>query len=133
MKLDDVLKVAAKASQAQDHSILFLDGAVEADHSAEYLRVYPDPGHRRSYLLVKKADVCGELHVWSAEEIRHAGFIGAKVFRIPLRVGIELQTVSVAVHKFGEASAARHGDDDCVPGEGPVQQVCDKKPHLPCC
>src|SRR5260370_22081866 len=106
MRLDAVLRAVPKVSEAQDHAVLYLHGAVEADHDAAYFRLYRDPENRRSYLLVKKADVAGDLNEWTAEEARQAGLVGAKVYRVPLKFGAELQKVSVAIHnlEIGRAS-----------------------------
>ena len=102
MKLEDVLKAAPAGLRAQDHLLFFLDGSVEPDHDPAYFRLYRNPQNRRSYLLVKKADVVGDLYEWTAEEMKQAGFVCAKVYRVPLMFGTELQNLSVTIHGLGE-------------------------------
>ena len=105
MKLEDALNGGPRLLTAQDHLLLFLDGSVETDGDPAYFRLYRNPQNRRSYLLVKKADVVGDLCEWTAEEVRQAGFVCAKVYRVPLMFGTELQNVSIAIHKLGETIA----------------------------
>jgi hypothetical protein len=85
--------------------LLFLDGSLEPDQDAAYFRLYRQPQDRRSYLLIKKADVAGDLYEWTVEEMTQAGFVGAKVYRVPLKFGTELQNVSVTIARLGETIA----------------------------
>jgi hypothetical protein len=107
MKLDDVLKAAAKVSQAQDHAVVYLQGAIESDHDPAYFRLYGNPNHRCSYMLVKKADVASDLYEWTNEEANQAGFVGTKVYRVPLQFGTEVQVVSIAIIRVEPTSAAK--------------------------
>jgi hypothetical protein len=107
MKLDDVLNAGAEVSQAQNHAVFYFHGAIESDHNPAYFRLYSNPHHRRSYMLVKKTDVAGDLYEWTSEETSQAGFIGTKVYRVPLQFGTEVQVVSVAIVRVGPTSAAK--------------------------
>lgn len=107
MKLDDVLTKASKVSQAHDHTVVYLRGAVETDHDPAYFRLYRKPQNRRSYLLVKKEDLAGDLHQWSLEETIHAGFVGTTIYNVPVRIGSQVQGVSVTLHKIGELAAGK--------------------------
>ncbi len=107
MKLDDVLKAAAKVSQPQDHALVYLHGAVESDHDPAYFRLYRIPHDRRSYMLVKKADVAGDLYEWTSEEAHQAGFVGTKVYRVPLQFGTEVQIVAVAIIRVEPTNSAK--------------------------
>lgn len=136
MKIDDVLKAGAKTSEAQDHAVTYLHGAIEPDHAPAYFRLYSNPHHRRSYLLVKKTDVAGDVYEWTGEEARQAGFVGTKVYRVPLQFGTEVQAVSIAIVRVGPTSETktaaksaivRPADAGCQPGLvcGCADRECD--------
>jgi len=118
MKIDDILKGCGNVPQAQDHLVTYLNGGIESDHDQVYFRIYRDPRNRRSYVLLRKADVAGDIYEWTADEIREAGYVGAKVFRVPIRFGTEIQGVSIKVHKVGnpigqKARGCEDGDVCC--------------------
>jgi hypothetical protein len=129
MKLDEILSAkTAQVAPVQDHAIIFLNGAIEPDPEREYFRIYSDPNNRRAYCLVRKADVTLDVHEWTSEELSRAGFVGTKVYRVPLRHGCEILTVSVRVEKLGETLAGDKvgasepavcavGDIRCIDGE----------------
>ena len=112
MKLDHVLKESGQPRSASDHAIYYVSGTVEADYDPAYFRVYRNPHNRRSYLLLKKTDMPDkiELREWSKEEAVQAGFAGEKMFRVPLAFGMEVQMVSVLVHKVGVTIPAKAED-----------------------
>jgi len=115
-KLDDVLKAVSKPATAQDHSLVYLDGLIESDHDSAYFRLYRLPHNRGSYLLLKRSDVVGDPYEWHPEEVRQAGVVGAKMFRVALRTGVEAQRVSVKVYRLREATAgsSRRGRDPSI-------------------
>lgn len=106
MNFDDVLAQSKKPGSAQDHAILFLTGSVESDSDESMFRLYPRPEDRRCYYLLKRTDIAGELHELSNDEKGRAGYVGAKVYRAPLRFGSEAQLVVVKIHRLGESIVA---------------------------
>ncbi len=103
MKLDDVLKTAPGTRGASDHASVYFHGVIEADSDSDYFRLYRRPENRHSYLLVRKADVAGDvLERFSPEEAAHAGFVGSTIHRFPLRIGTEVQGVSIKFHNVGD-------------------------------
>ena len=105
MQLDDILAASiAPGATVRDQATLFLNGAVEPDTDSEHFRLYQNPDNRRAYFIIKKADVTGELYQWTLEETSSAGFIGVKMYRIPLRYGCEIVTVSVTFEKLHASS-----------------------------
>ncbi len=107
MKLEDVLEKADEVSLADHHTIISLDGMIAVDPDSTCFRLFRNPNNPRSYLLVKKADVAGDIYEWTAEEKSRAGIVGAKnVHRVPLRFGTKLQQVSIVVYRLGERVVA---------------------------
>lgn len=102
MKLDEALKASVKTTPVSDHAVAFIHGSIETDSDSRYFRLYRHPENRRSYLLIKKDDVAGELHKWSPEEMSHAGFVGSSIHSVPLNIGTQIHAVSVRAHRFGE-------------------------------
>ena len=102
MTIDAALGSGKSARNAHDHATVYISGAVEPDHDPSHFRVYINPQNRRSYLLLKKTDVAGELYEWTAEETVHASFKGNKIFNIPLCTGTQIQRVSVKIFRAGE-------------------------------
>ena len=107
MKLEDILGAAPKPSPAQDHLLFHLTGTIENDHDPAYFRLYWNPRNRRSWLLIKKTDAVGDLYEWTAEETIQKGFTEVKIHRVSVKVGSEVQEVSVAIRKIGEVIAPK--------------------------
>ena len=122
MKIDDVLKAAPKAPKAHDHTVVYLNGAVEADHDPAYFRLYRSPQNRRSYLVVKKEDLAGDLQEWTPEEATKAGFVGRKIHNVPVKHGAEVQGVLVKMHRIGEPMPGKAKPAPTNPQ--PADQVC---------
>jgi hypothetical protein len=101
MKLDEALKGSPKP-KASDHAVTFLHGAIDSDSDDDYFRLYRHPQNRRSYLLIRKEDVDGETHKWSDQEMAHAGFVGASMHTVPLKVGAHIHAVAVRMFRAGE-------------------------------
>ena len=111
MKIDDVLKSAPSAPQVPDYTEMYFHGVVQADPDTAYFRLYRKPESRRSYLLVKKADV-SDLYEWTPEEAAQRGFVGAKVHQFSLKIGTELLGVSVTVRKVGDPFPVKPRNQD---------------------
>jgi hypothetical protein len=112
--VNDVLQKVSKTLPAQDHTTMYRHGVLEPDHDPTYFRIYSNPRNRRSYSLVKRADVTGEIYEWKPEEALEAGFVGATIHLVPLRFGTEIQRVSIRLERVGERGAVKKGakDDD---------------------
>jgi len=89
--IEDMLRAAPKPSPVQDHSLIYLTSTIENDHEPAYFRLYRNPSNRRSWLLIKKADVVGDLYEWTADETIQKGFSEAKIHRVSLKVGTKVQ------------------------------------------
>lgn len=110
--------------------IAYRHGSIEADHDPAYFRLYANPQNRRTYMLLKKTDVLGDLYEWTTEETRQAGLVGAKRYRVTLKVGTEVQEVFISVRKLGEtttASTARRRQKRDGAGKKP------RDPSICCC
>jgi hypothetical protein len=94
MQLDQVLAPKAVNTSSSSHAVVHLNGSIESDHDREYFRLFRQPHNPRAYLLIRKSDVLGELHEWTPDELTSAGFIGAKVFRVPVAHGAQVQAVT---------------------------------------
>ena len=107
MNLNSILtQKDARVPTTQEHGTVYLHGAVEPDHDETMFRLYPDPSDRRSFFIIRREDVGGDFHEWSKEELIQAGFVGAKVFRVPLKHGTVVQSVSVKIQKIGVTISA---------------------------
>jgi hypothetical protein len=122
MKLDEVINATPGAAGVQDQSIVYVHGQVEKDHDPDYFRLYRHPHNRRAYVLVRKADAVGELYEWTAEETQQAGFHGARIHSVPVKLGTEVHTVAASVHRVGYPSGGTSGPRSlgvwCCTGEG---------------
>lgn len=131
MTIDSVLKNMS-ASVTNDHATVQLKGAIELDHDPAYFRIYPDSRNRRSYSIVKKSDVEGEVYEWSSEEMLSAGFVNSKIYTIPMKSGAEIQRVSVILQRVGQAGSRKHsegcgGSNVCCCGTDCTQCSCTSK------
>ena len=104
MQLDDLLSKATLAT-SPDHLTVYLNGSIDLDHDKASFRIYSRPENRRSYLLLKRADVAGEI-LSSRRRGDEAGFVASKVHRVPLKFGAEVQRISVSISKLGETRPA---------------------------
>jgi hypothetical protein len=89
--------------------LIYLNGAITADTEEKAFRIYPDPLDARSYYLVKKVDVVGEIYEWNKEELASHGVVGAKVFRVALRYGTDVMVVSYSLQKLGVTIGGEKG------------------------
>jgi hypothetical protein len=118
MQLDALLVNKTADLSAASHGVVFVSGRVEADKDAEYVPLYREPTNPRAYLLVRKADVMGELHAWTADELAHAGHVGVELHRVPIAHGAQVQAITVKLHRLGESisGAVRTGVKPLVTG-----------------
>jgi hypothetical protein len=100
MTIAAVLQKVSKPALAQDHTTVYRHGAIEPDHDPDYFRIYNNPKNRRSYSLVRKSDLVGDIYELTPEETVQAGFVGTTIYRIPLKIGSDIQHVSVKVHRL---------------------------------
>jgi hypothetical protein len=124
--INDVLQKVSKTLPAQDHTTMYRHGVLEPDHDPSYFRIYRNPRNRRSYSLIKRADVAGEIYEWKPEEALEAGFVGATVHLVPLKFGSEVQHVTIRLERVGEKSAAGKStkDDDVCCCDAGCQPPC---------
>ncbi|MEK6558065.1 MAG: hypothetical protein AABZ14_07180 [Candidatus Margulisiibacteriota bacterium] len=101
MKIEEIAKHAEKP-RSTECEVLFLNGVVEQDYEDQLFRLYGEPLNHRSFFLIKKEDVCGEIYEWTQQECLMNGVIGAKMFRVPLRAGTEVMFVNISLQKIGE-------------------------------
>ena len=84
--ITDVLQKVPRTSPARDQATMFHQGVVEPDHDPDYFRIYRNPRNRRSYSLIKKVDVAGDIYEWKPEESLQAGFVGVTIHLVPLKI-----------------------------------------------
>jgi len=132
MNVQDVLQREVDARH-ESAGIGHLAGSIGRDPQDGYFRLFPEPGNRRSYYLIRVQDVIADLIEWSPEERVHANLIGTPMYLVPLALGTVVQSVEVTVEKIGESieacSALRPAETSqrgrCRPSSG-----CG---HSPCC
>ncbi len=132
MKIEQIIE--KKAFPPKQHAEIFaLDGHISADTDPDYIRLYRNPLNGRSYYMIRKADIIGDVYAWTAEEKVHAGMVGYEMYRIRLPYGAEFQTVEVTIEKLGETVAGAElldGVGGAVGGGCRSSSGCGSKP---CC
>lgn len=100
MNVSDIVG-KAKPPGSEKPEIMYLEGEIKPDYEDVVFRLYSEPRDLRSYYLIKKADVAGDIYEWTKEEMVEKGIIGAKMYRVPLRYGTELVFVNITMGKLG--------------------------------
>ena len=107
-----------------------LSGHLEPDTDPNFVRLYRDAMNKRSYFLIKKEDIEGDIYRWTDQELSQAGFLGQARYRISVKYGTVISSVRVKFLRVGDTiagdTASRHrrrlsgepGDCEYSPGCG---------------
>lgn len=101
MKLEKLLASAGHAPKVSDWENMELNGAVEADHDPDFIRLYRDPAIRTHYLLIRKDDVRGDVREWTAEERVRVGYRAGPIYRVQVAHGTSVFAVAVTPARVG--------------------------------
>lgn len=101
MNIQEILDNSSMPSD-ELHRTTYLRGRITHDVRPEYFRVYPIPNSEGTYLLIDRSDIAGDIYKFTKEELAGSGFIGAEVYKVPLRIGTKVSYIKVESHRFGE-------------------------------
>jgi len=94
IKLSNVLSSRAAASAFESASFSHFQGEIETDQDPSKFRLYSTPRDRRAFFLIDTKDV-QEVYEWTPEELAYRGFVGHKMYTVPLKYGSVIQVVAI--------------------------------------
>jgi hypothetical protein len=107
MNIKEVMSASAVPPKVETEEYT-IHGDVTPDTDPNYIRIYRNPSDKRSYWLLRTADIVGDLTKWTPEEKVHAGLFGENMYIFSVRHGTVFQSVEISIEKIGETIA---GDD----------------------
>jgi len=107
MKIDEVLQQQAKlVDHGSRDDVYYMTGGISTDPDGTAFRFYRDPENARSYLLIQKQDVIGDVHALTDLERAQKGFVRDNVFRIAVKHGATVKCIVTTIAKIGETLSA---------------------------
>lgn len=99
--------------------VVYFDGAIGQDDE-EYFRIYLNPKTKSNFFRVKKEYIEGDIHEYSVDEIKRAGFAPRlgftpnnelKMFQIPIKHGVKIEYVTIREAEVGVRYPGEAVDD----------------------
>ena len=107
MKIDEALRQQAKAGAfAAREDVSYMTGGLAPDADGKAFRFFHDSENPRSYLVISKEDVIGDVYQLTEMERTQKGFVGEPVYRIGVAHGTKVTSVDITIEKIGETLAA---------------------------
>lgn len=107
MQIDEVLTQQAKANaDAIREDVYYMTGGIAPDPDGSSFRFYHDPSNPRSYIVIDKESIVGDVYPLTDSERAHHGFVKTDVFRVGLPHGTKVKSVSTTIETIGETISA---------------------------
>lgn len=130
MQLAHALAQAANVDNGASRDDVYqMTGGLAADTDANAFRFFHDPTNPRSYLVINKDDVVGDVYPLTDLERAQNKFVNANVYRIGIAHGTRVKSISLTIETIGETISAEttatpKAAGDCINTSGCGSKKC---------